>query len=576
MAAMPGNLRITIFEDRRKVFSEEHAEPIELGRLDRGDDEVYRSRVKEGRVRIPIARKDETAVARKQLLVEPLHEGWVRLSNQSNEVRVRVVDDQSELLPSSSRDAPLPVTLRIGSRELRIETADSLRSLAEAPLTPGAATPDHTLLHTIAAERTSDSESLIAWVQATMDVQAAASEQEGFARAAGALVDLLHLDAGRVLTLNRGEWMVKTLKIARGSQHEALPAAEWAPSMRVLTSLRSEKRTFWQAPAARSESMLAVETLVAAPILDRQGEVIGALYGHRDGGATRKPSGWRQITRLQAMLVQLLANGLSAGLARKKLVQVERDMEIGRQIQAGFLPKELPTVQGFEVACHFHPAREVSGDFYDAFALPSGHVALVIADVCDKGLGAALYMTLFRSLLRAFAEQEAERSYDPRGTPLAESIARSAVERTNSYVAATHGWQCMFCTLFFGVLDTVTGSLSYVNAGHDAPILYGAGGIKSGLTKTGPVVGIDASNSYGMASVVLEPGDTLLAYTDGVTEARNPAGEFFGEKRLRSILQAQDASAAALVTGVMGALHEHIAGAEPHDDVTMLAVRRSL
>ena len=103
--------------------------------------------------------------------------------------------------------------------------------------------------------------------------------------------------------------------------------------------------------------------------------------------------------------MQLLASSVAAGLAQKKLVQMERDLEIGRQIQAGFLPKELPRAPGWEVAAHFRPAREVSGDFYDAFALPGGHVALVIADVCDKGVGAALYMTLIRSLLRAFAEQ---------------------------------------------------------------------------------------------------------------------------------------------------------------------------
>jgi sigma-B regulation protein RsbU (phosphoserine phosphatase) len=571
---MPGNLRITIFENRRKVLAEEHSAPMEFGRQDRGDDDVYRSRVKDGCVRIPIARKDETAVARKQLLVEPLHDGWVRLSNQSREVRLRILDDQSDLLPSTSRDASLPVTLRIGTREVRIEADDALRSLVEAPLTPGAAAPDHTLLHTIAAERTSDGESLIAWLQATMDVQSAANEQEGFERAASALVELLHLDAGRVLTVDRGEWVVRTIKVAQGPARGAPLTADWEPSTRVLASLRTEKRTFWQAPVARSGSMLALETLVAAPILDRQGDVIGALYGHRGGGASGGPQGWRPITRLQAMLVQLLANGLSAGLARKKLVQVERDMEIGRQIQGGFLPKELPTVAGFEVACHFRPAREVSGDFYDAFVLPSGRVALVMADVCDKGLGAALFMTLFRSLLRAFAEQDAGSGIDPRATPPAESMVRSAVERTNSYVAATHGWQCMFCTLFFGVLDTATGAVAYVNAGHDAPILLGAGGIKSRLTKTGPVVGIDASNVFGTASVVLEPGDTFLAYTDGITEARNAAGQFFGEKRLLSIVQAKGASADTLVSGVMGALYEHIAGAEPHDDVTMLAVRR--
>src|SRR5262249_42509435 len=156
-------------------------------------------------------------------------------------------------------------------------------------------------------------------------------------------------------------------------------------------------------------------------------------------------------TRLQAMLVQLLASGVASGLAQTRLVQMERDLEIGRQIQAGFLPDELPQAAGWEVAAHFSPAREVSGDFYDAFLLSGGHLALVITDVCDKGVGAALYMTLLRSLVRAFAEQAVGRELfslaakpadraatERRATLLAEMIVVSALEQTNNYVARTH------------------------------------------------------------------------------------------------------------------------------------------
>jgi phosphoserine phosphatase RsbU/P len=233
----------------------------------------------------------------------------------------------------------------------------------------------------------------------------------------------------------------------------------------------------------------------------------------------------------------------------------------------------------------------VSGDFYDAFALPGGHLALVIADVCDKGIGAALYMTLIRSLLRAFAEQAVacdpsslagRRASTPgpvatehQAAPSAELITRSAVELTNNYVARTHGWQLMFCTLFFGVLDTASGALTYINAGHDAPALLGAAGVKVRLTETGPVVGIFPNVSYQINVALMEPGDTLFAYTDGVTEAREPAGTFFTQKRLLSILQKPMPSATAAVDDVIANLLEHIAGAEPHDDVTILAVRRT-
>src|SRR5262249_55405184 len=157
-------------------------------------------------------------------------------------------------------------------------------------------------------------------------------------------------------------------------------------------------------------------------------------------------------------------------------------------------------------------AREVSGDFYDAFWLPHGLLALVIADVCDKGIGAALYMTLLRSLLRAFAPQGLGR--EPAGRP-AGLAALSAVGLTNDYVAQTHAQACMFASLFFGVLDTATGELTYVNAGHDAPIVVGAAGVKARLAPTGPVVGLSPNAGYEVSCVALEPGDALVAYTDG-------------------------------------------------------------
>jgi sigma-B regulation protein RsbU (phosphoserine phosphatase) len=585
---MSETLRITIFEDHRKVLSQEYSHPVELGRQDRGDDEVYCSTLRDGRVRIPMARKDETAIARKQLFVQAQPDGRVRLSNQSTEVRIRLPDDQSDLMPTSSQDLPLPVTLHIGSREVRIEAAESSRfeSLAEAPLPPGVRTPDHSLLNTIAADRTTQGESLIPWLQATLDLIQGATSLDCYDRAASALVEMIGLDAGRVLMLEGSDWFEKAVKLAPHRAGQQAVDRQWKPSTQILNALREQKKTFWQVPAARDVSLYGVKGLVAAPILDRQNQVIGALYGDR-GEASGGPFAWRPITRVHAMLAQLLASGVAAGLAHKKLVEMERDLEIGRQIQAGFLPKELPQARGWELAAHFQPAREVSGDFYDAFSLPDSHLALVIADVCDKGVGPALYMALFRSLLRAFAGQaagsEQVRMAQPVSTQgaelersdhrLAEFVARSAVELTNNYVIQSH-WQSMFCTLFFGVLETASGLFTYINAGHGAPVLLGAAGVKARLSRTGPAVGLMEGAAYEVKNVRMEPGDTLFAYTDGVTDARDPSGQFFTEKRLLSILQMPVSSVPALVHDMFARLHEHTAGTEPYDDVTMLAVRR--
>jgi anti-sigma regulatory factor (Ser/Thr protein kinase) len=132
----------------------------------------------------------------------------------------------------------------------------------------------------------------------------------------------------------------------------------------------------------------------------------------------------------------------------------------------------------------------------------------------------------------------------------------------------------MFATVFFGVLDTASGALAHVNAGHDAPVLLGPAGVKARLGRTGVAVGLEPNFSYEIGAVCLEPGDALFAYTDGVTEARDPAGLLFTEKRLLAILEKPLGSAADLVGNIKAGLDSHGAGAAPCDDVTMLAVRR--
>jgi sigma-B regulation protein RsbU (phosphoserine phosphatase) len=132
----------------------------------------------------------------------------------------------------------------------------------------------------------------------------------------------------------------------------------------------------------------------------------------------------------------------------------------------------------------------------------------------------------------------------------------------------------MFASLFFGVLDTTTGALSYVNAGHDPPIRVGAAGVRGRLEPTGWVVGMRPNVAYDVNHILLEPGDAMVMYSDGVTEARDPVGQFFTEKRLLSLLDEPARPAAALVDGVIACMQEFVAGAEPSDDVTLLAVRR--
>ncbi len=275
--------------------------------------------------------------------------------------------------------------------------------------------------------------------------------------------------------------------------------------------------------------------------------------------------------------------------------KIEHDVEIARDIQLSFLPRELPQLDGWEVAAHFAPAREVAGDFYDAFTMAQGRrVGFVIADVCDKGVGAALFMALARSLTRAFAQQNYSLNLmdgigdDVPSLPAAEGGRRrrlpsigsmalqNAVVLTNAYITTNHLELNYFATLFFGMVDPLTGSLAYINGGHCPPIIVGSDGkIKTTLKATGTPVGMMPDAVYTIGDAHLEPGDTLFGYSDGVTDARNPAGKMFTEKRMLELLQRKPAeSAQELLHRFKVTLTEHIGTADQYDDITMIAVRR--
>jgi sigma-B regulation protein RsbU (phosphoserine phosphatase) len=278
-------------------------------------------------------------------------------------------------------------------------------------------------------------------------------------------------------------------------------------------------------------------------------------------------------------------------VSRKKENPLERELEIGRQIQASFLPEEIPAVPGWEIAARFQPARQVAGDFYDVFPLVQNRrLGLVIGDVCDKGVGAALFMALFRTLIRAFAQQHyalrwmdalaedspfQKNSGGRRALPTTGTSAlKNAIELTNKYMAHTHGSTHMFATVFFGVLDPSNGLLLYVNGGHEFPIVVNSAGVKEPLETTGPLVGVFPEAQFEIQSVEIEPGDTLVAFTDGVTEARNAKDEFFGRECLYALMARPASTAAELLDGIQASVQAHRDGADPSDDIALLAVRR--
>ena len=274
----------------------------------------------------------------------------------------------------------------------------------------------------------------------------------------------------------------------------------------------------------------------------------------------------------------------------ERVKMVEFELEKGQKIQREFLPSTIPNFPDWNIATCFFPAGKVSGDFYDVFKFADGNVGLVIADVCDKGVGSALYMALFRSLIRVFAEQAAhsdpaaiseidQSSSRLTAAPSSENkelIRLRAVPFTNNYIAQTHGDEGMFATLFFGVLNPDTGQLYYINAGHEPLYLIDSKGVKKALDPTGPAVGMWPNSAYDTGQIHFEQGDMLIGYTDGVTEARSPQDELFTRRRLQSLIEQPYNSATELLDRIKTSLFAFIDIAPRGDDVTMLAVQRAV
>ena len=252
----------------------------------------------------------------------------------------------------------------------------------------------------------------------------------------------------------------------------------------------------------------------------------------------------------------------------------ERELAIAQKIQRSFLPDVVPEVPGWKLAGFLQPAREVAGDFYDFFVIPRlGCVGLVIGDVCDKGVGSALFMTLFRSLIRSTSMYSDFLGKDMHEQDVT-AILRHSIRLTNEYIATTHGESSMFASVFYGLLIPETGQLCYINAGHEAPVIVGMDGIRTRLEPTGPVIGLFPNVAHEARIVDILPHEVLVAYTDGATDAKDAAGGQFSEDNLLAVLDEGAETAPAMVHKLVSAVEAFIGEADQYDDLTVIAASR--
>jgi serine phosphatase RsbU (regulator of sigma subunit) len=242
----------------------------------------------------------------------------------------------------------------------------------------------------------------------------------------------------------------------------------------------------------------------------------------------------------------------------RKRERIEQELRTARNIQHTFLPKDVPALPGWQLTPYYQPAREVGGDFYDFLPFADGRVGLVIGDVTDKGIPAALVMTATRTMLRTAAQEKASPG--------------EVFARVNDLLSADIP-PGMFVTCFYALLDPASGRLCYANAGQDLPYRRGSEGV-SELWATGMPLGMMPGSRYEEYEATLAPGESLLFYSDGLVEAHNSRREMFDTPRLKALLETHTGGV-SLIDVLLDELKRFTGeGWEQEDDVTLLTLQR--
>lgn len=302
-----------------------------------------------------------------------------------------------------------------------------------------------------------------------------------------------------------------------------------------------------------------LRAVLCAPMLVKD-RLIGVVYVD----TSMKSGSFREddralLTAVSGIAARAIENARLYQVAIEK-GRLEHELQMAREIQRGLLPQHLPRLSGYDVAAHWESAREVAGDFYDAFMLGDNSMGTVIADVSDKGAPAALFMAVARTLIRSHAH--------------AGLSAVETVKQTNDLLLPDAEQNGMFVTLYYSRFNT-NGESVHVCGGHNPPIVYRAQNRQTDLMpRGGRALGWFADNPVEAVALKLNVGDIMVFYTDGLTEAENPQAEPFGEDRLAQSIQSNAHSgASALRDAILRDVDVFCAGNPPFDDITMLVVK---
>jgi len=316
--------------------------------------------------------------------------------------------------------------------------------------------------------------------------------------------------------------------------------------------------------ARQSVQLLGLRSILCVPLTIKD-KILGTIYvDNRVQVGIFTPGDLEMLSAIASSAAIAIENARLYQVAVDK-GRLERELQMAHQVQASLLPLETPQVPGWDFDGTWLPARQVAGDYYDFIPFQDGKLGVIIADVSDKGMPAALFMALTRSTLRA--------SMDGAQSPL------EGITRANRLICedSTSG---MFVTLFYALLDPERHEITYVNAGHNPPLFYhrssrASKGQLGHLGRTGMALGVLNENIYSQQTLKFSPGDFMILYTDGVTEAIDEDGVEFGIHNLEKIvLNNEDATAGEIVTAVQLAVENHSQEGARFDDTTIAVIKR--
>jgi sigma-B regulation protein RsbU (phosphoserine phosphatase) len=390
--------------------------------------------------------------------------------------------------------------------------------------------------------------------------------EEVLSRVIDEIIEITHGERGFLMLCEPNGSMA--FKAARGLDHQTIESPEFQVSRGVVERVANEGKSILTSDAQTEEWLssresvraLNLRAILAVPMLLKE-ECKGVVYVDN-----RIQTGIFSPKDIE--LLEGIASSAAIAIENARLYQVavekgrlERELQVAREVQSNLIPRSTPDLPGWQFSSLWQPARQVSGDFFDFIPLPGDRLGIVIADVTDKGMPAALFMAHARSVLRASVIGP----FSP-----SENIASA------NHLICTDPTEGMFVSLFYGQLDPVTNEMIFVNGGHNPPFHYQAETDQLvELGRTGFPLGIEDGSEYGQGTAKVKSGDIILLYTDGITEAMNQAGDFFEPQRLRQILlQNKTASAEEIQSVIKYAVFEFIGPIEPSDDVTMVVLKK--